>query len=217
MRGSYTNISGRRCSRLCFGSSNDFIFCSTHSSTSLLRNKKRLPTKSWVSPFLHRYESFGKQQKSMRGCQTIWFRWQSKQRCFFVKSKVTLHFEKIQTQLRLHDFHASQASCYYKDTEFLWWSTPLLRTAEHISCCLPALLESRAEFSAKWLQKVPKPCDFWVGCLVLLNNEGACIVNDFSPFGCQSCPLLWKLKSKGIDHFGRCDVVKWSQLSKCVH
>ena len=57
MRGSYTNISGRRCSRLCFGSSNDFIFCSTHSSTSLLRNKKRLPTKSWVSPFLHRYES----------------------------------------------------------------------------------------------------------------------------------------------------------------
>ena len=39
----------------------------------------------------------------------------------------------------------------------------------------------------------------------------------FSPFGCQSCPLLWKLKSKGIDHFGRCDVVKWSQLSKCVH
>ena len=63
MRGSYTNISGRRCSRLCFGSSNDFIFCSTHSSTSLLRNKKRLPTKSWVSPFLHRYESLAKTTK----------------------------------------------------------------------------------------------------------------------------------------------------------
>ena len=127
MRGSYTtNFSGRRwCSRRhCFGSSNDFIFCSTHSSTSLLRNKKRLlPTKSWVSPFLHRYESLANSENQC-GCQSVCFRWQSKQLVFFVKSKVTLHFEKIQTLLRwLHDFHASQASCY-KDTEFLWWSTP---------------------------------------------------------------------------------------------
>jgi len=65
---------------------------------------------------------------------------------------------------------------------------PLLRTAEHISCCLPALLESRAKFSAKWLQKVPKPCDFWFGYLVLLKNEGACIVNDLAHLDVNHVP-----------------------------
>ena len=195
MRGSYTNISGRRrwCSRLwCFGSFNDFIFCSTHSSTSLLRNKKRLPTKSWVSlhfctGMIHIWQTTKINARRMPNTlisMTI------KTNVFFreIKGDFTL-WEDSNTTAGLHDFHASQASCYYKDTEFLWWrSTPLLRTAEHISCCLPALLESRAEFSAKWLQKAPKTNDFWFGCLVLLRNEGACIVNDLAHLDVNHVP-----------------------------
>ena len=160
MRGSYTNISGRRCSRLCFGSSNDFIFCSTHSSTSLLRNKKRLPTKSWVSPFLHRYESLANNKNQCVDAKHFDLDDNQNKGVFSWNQRWLYTLRRFKHNCGCMIFMQAKLRVTTKTQSFCGEVSPLLRTAEHISCCLPALLESRAEFSAKWLQKVPKPCDF---------------------------------------------------------